>query len=71
MEETNVLTIPAILTRSAELYENRNALGFYDAPALSYRQLKDKTDQIAAFLADQGIVHGDRVAILSENSPHW
>ncbi|MCC7295968.1 MAG: long-chain fatty acid--CoA ligase [Acidobacteria bacterium] len=71
MEHKNELTIPAILAKSAELYENRNALGFYDSPALSYRQLKDKTDQIAAFLADRGIVHGDRVAILSENSPHW
>ncbi|MCX6566676.1 MAG: AMP-binding protein [Candidatus Aminicenantes bacterium] len=71
MEKMPDLTIPDIINRSAELYENRKSLGFYDEPVLSYRQLKDKIDQISAFLADRGIVHGDRVAILSENGPHW
>jgi len=65
------LTIPGILNRSAELYAGRNSLGFYDETPLTYRQLKDKVDHIAAFLAHRGVVHGDRVAILSENGPHW
>jgi len=71
MEMNAESTLPGILGRSAELYGGRNALGFYDEPVLTYRQLKDKTSQISAFLADRGIVHGDRVAILSENGPHW
>jgi long-chain acyl-CoA synthetase len=71
MEELTELTIPGLLGRSAELYGGRKALGFYDLPALNYRELKEKVDQISAFLAERGIVHGDRVAILSENGPHW
>jgi len=65
------MTIPGILNRSVELHGGRNSLGFYDESPLTYRQLKEKIDHIGAFLADRGIVHGDRVAILSENGPHW
>ncbi len=64
-------TLPGILHRSAELYAGRNSLSFYDETPLTYRQLKEKVDHIAAFLAERGVVHGDRVAILSENGPHW
>jgi len=71
MEKSPELTLPGIFDRSRERYGSRPALGFYDEPALSYRQLGEKIDQIAAFLAERGIVHGDRVAILSENGPHW
>ncbi|MBN1940108.1 MAG: AMP-binding protein [Candidatus Aminicenantes bacterium] len=67
----NELTIPAVFHRSAERHPGRDALGFYDEAPLTYRQLKERVDHIAAFLADRGIVHGDRVAILSENGPHW
>ena len=71
MEKSPELTLPDVFDRSGERYGSRHALGFYDEPALTYRQLKEKIDQIAAFLAERGIVHGDRVAILSENGPHW
>jgi len=71
MEIIPDLTIPDVINRSAELHGGRNSLGFYDESPLTYRQLKDKIDQISAFLAGRGIVLGDRVAILSENCPHW
>jgi long-chain acyl-CoA synthetase len=68
MSET---TIPAILAQSAELHPDRPSLSFYDGEAMSYRTFKERVDQISAFLADRGVAPGDRVAILSENGPHW
>jgi len=38
---------------------------------MSYRTFKERVDQISEFLADRGVAPGDRVAILSENGPHW
>ncbi len=33
--------------------------------------LSEKVKKISNFLKDQGIVSGDRVAIISENTPNW
>ena len=68
MSET---TIPDLLARSAERHPERPSLSFYDGEPMPYRALKQRVDEIAAFLADRGIAPGDRVAILSENGPHW
>jgi long-chain acyl-CoA synthetase len=67
----NETTIPDLLARSAVLHPDRPSLSFYDGEPRSYRALKERVDEIAAFLADHGIAPGDRVAILSENGPHW
>jgi len=64
-------TIPAALARSAELFADGPALSFYDGEPMSYRTFKERVDQISEFLADRGVAPGDRVAILSENGPHW
>ncbi len=37
----------------------------------SYSQLNDLVDQYAYYLFSQGLVKGDRVAILLNDSPHW
>jgi len=68
MSET---TIPDLLARSAVLHPDRPSLSFTDGDPMSYGALKQRVDGIAAFLADRGIAPGDRVAILSENGPHW
>lgn len=34
----------------------------------TYRELNDRVNQIASLLAERGVGHGDRVAVLSENS---
>jgi long-chain acyl-CoA synthetase len=33
--------------------------------------MKKQIDHLSAFLRNQGVVAGDRVAIVGENSPHW
>jgi long-chain acyl-CoA synthetase len=71
MSETNDLTLPGILARSAERFPERPSLSYYDGEPMSYRAFKERVDEIAAFLSGRGIAHGDRVAILSENGPHW
>ena len=65
------MTIPDLLAQSAERHPDRPSLSFYDGEPMSYRSFKERVDEIATFLADRGIAPGDRVAILSENGPHW
>ena len=67
----NDMTLPAVLARSAERHPDRPSLFYYDGEPMTYRALKERVDRIAAFLAERGIVHGDRVAIVAENGPHW
>lgn len=50
----------------AKRYAQRTALVFGDA-TLSYAQLDDLANRLAARLARQGVVAGDRVALLAEN----
>ena len=67
----NEMTLPGLLARSAEQHPDSPSLSYYDGAPMTYRAFKERVDQIAAFLAERGIAHGDRVAILSENGPHW
>jgi long-chain acyl-CoA synthetase len=64
-------TLKAVLERSAQLHGDKAALGWVDAPPLTYAELQDKVNQVSAFLHNQGIIKGDRVAILSESMPNW
>ncbi|NQT34176.1 AMP-binding protein [bacterium] len=38
---------------------------------ITYSEFNDKVDAIGRWLINQGIVSGDRVAVLGENSPEW
>ena len=38
---------------------------------ITYSEFNDKVNAIGRWLIDQGIVSGDRVAVLGENSPEW
>ena len=58
------------LEQSARDYPDRPALIFRNN-ILTYRQLNDLTDQLAAALADLGVEKGDRVAIYMPNSPQF
>jgi long-chain acyl-CoA synthetase len=58
------------LERSARDYPDRPAVVFQNQP-LSYRELNDLTDRLAAVLAGIGVKKGDRVAVFMPNSPQF
>lgn len=71
MPTSDKMTMSEILKRTVEKYPNNIALSGIDGNAISYSELKLKVDKISNFLKEQGILSGDKVAILSENSPNW
>jgi len=60
-----------VLERSAQSYPQHTALSYADDKPITYAELKTQVDRLGAFLQDQGVVQGDRVAIVGENSPNW
>ncbi len=69
-----LITIKGMLARSAGLYPFKVALqirrgdGFHK---ITYRELKERADQLESGLASRGVRFGDRVAIIGENCPEW
>ncbi|QDQ01127.1 amino acid adenylation domain-containing protein [Lysinibacillus fusiformis] len=58
-------TIPEIFYQSAALFANRIALSF-DGGTMTYRQLNERSNQIAHMLVANGLQKGDYVAIVME-----
>jgi long-chain acyl-CoA synthetase len=48
----------------------RTALAYFDG-RLSYREADELSDGIAAHLASRGLGHGDRLALMLQNAPHY
>lgn len=61
-------TLFDLLDRSAEKFPQR-ACTIYNGETISYRQMKDITDQLAAALHRLGLQKGERVGLLLPNSP--
>jgi len=60
-----------LIRNSAEKYSERPSIAFIDSQPLTYREFKNKIESVSAFLKSEGIIAGDKVAILSENQPNW
>jgi long-chain acyl-CoA synthetase len=71
MTEFKKMTLLNVLNNSAEKFADRPAVSFVDKPKITYREFKSKVDSISSFLKDEGVIAGDKVAILSENQPNW
>ncbi len=67
----NKLTLEHLLKNSSTEYENNTSLSWVDGESLSYKQLREKVESVAEFMKENGILPGDKVAILGENSPNW
>ncbi|MER7186034.1 AMP-binding protein, partial [Streptomyces hyaluromycini] len=48
----------------------RTCLAYFDA-RLSFREVDELSDSVAAHLAERGLERGDRVAVVLQNSPHF
>jgi len=59
------------LESTFQKHSDRIALSFIDDYTLKYSDIKNKISSISSYLKDQGIIKGDRVAVLGENHPNW
>ncbi len=66
-----IKNLPQVLKHSAELYPTRVALSSEGGVSYEYPELELSARFIASMLQSSGIGTGDKVAILSENSPQW
>lgn len=64
-------TINCLLETSAERFGPRPALGMALERPLTYNDLFRQVMGMAETLRKEGVLKGDRIAILGENSPHW
>ncbi len=71
MNELKKFTLLQVLNNSAEKFADRPAVSYLDFPKINYREFKSKAENISNFLKSQGVIAGDKVAILSENQPNW
>lgn len=71
MSELKKQTLLCVLNNSAKLFTERPAASFVDQPKITYRKFKEKVEMVSNFLRSEGIIAGDRAAILSENQPNW
>lgn len=58
------------LAVSALRYPDKTAVVFFDQ-VLTYRQLFEQAERLAAHLRMQGVQDGDRVILLMQNCPQW
>ena len=65
------LTLNEVLKTSTAEYADRISLAEIDGPALTYQELGKRVTAVSNLLHGEGIIAGDRVAILSENKPQW
>lgn len=65
------LTIQEVFYQSVVQFSSRPALSFIDETPLTYAEVRREVEHLSQFLRSQGIMHGDRVALLGENSPQW
>jgi fatty-acyl-CoA synthase len=63
-------TVGGILSLTAARFPNKTALVFEGA-RYSYRQLDELSDRLANSLAGLGAKRGEKIALLSRNSPEW
>ncbi|WP_019614342.1 AMP-binding protein [Psychromonas ossibalaenae] len=64
-------TLAALTERSTSLYEDKLLVSNIGEIEITYAQAKAKIAHIHSIFEDLGIRQGDKVAICSENMPHW
>ena len=63
-------TLYDIIVKQAKKYKRKTAL-FDDDLKISYGEILEKVDKLAAYLKEQGIEEGDKIALFLRNSPEF
>jgi len=69
------ITLAGLCITAGKMYKNRPAFAIFNDGKLSkqitYGQLENRSQQIAAILKQYGIEKGNKVLLFSENNPDW
>jgi long-chain acyl-CoA synthetase len=65
-----IFTVYDMIARGADVY-GRAAAVIHGERSVSFRELRDRVDALAAGLAALGIARGDRICILAQNDPAY
>jgi long-chain acyl-CoA synthetase len=71
MEPLKKFTIGNMIKRTCEAFPQNPALSMADETPVTYHELNYQIEELVRFMNSQGIVKGDKVAILSQNMPQW
>ncbi|PID57917.1 MAG: long-chain fatty acid--CoA ligase [Ignavibacteriae bacterium] len=71
MVELKKLTLEESFKRGVELFPDNLAISGIGKNSLTFKELAENVKKISEFLKEEGITNGDKVAILSDNSPNW
>jgi long-chain acyl-CoA synthetase len=72
IEQENIkLTFPAMFNQTLQKHGKSNAYAFAGEEPITWENAYRQIEALMAFLEKNGILPGDRVAILSSNMPNW
>lgn len=71
MNNFDKLTLLEVLNVCSQKFSERTSVSLVNSPGITYRDFKEKVETVSMFLKGEGIIAGDKVAILSENMPNW
>ncbi|MDD3477202.1 MAG: AMP-binding protein [Sulfurimonas sp.] len=69
-ENLDNYTLPKLLDRSVLLYKDSDALSKLSEVPMNYLEFGQKVQEMAKLLQENGISHGDKVLLLSQNMPN-
>ncbi len=71
VQENNLMTFPAVFNKTLSKFGGKNAYAFAGEKPLTWMDVNSEVQAVIAFLEKNGIMPGDKVAILSVNMPAW
>lgn len=71
MKKLEKLTLKCALESSALQYATKPCVSWVNEKPIRYNQFYEQVKELQLFMHEEGIGKGDKVAILSENSPNW
>jgi len=71
MEKLNKFTLPEMINHTCNHFPQHPALTMVNENPITYNEIRLHIEELMKFMQNNGIVKGDRVAILSQNMPQW
>lgn len=69
--EHKPLTLKSLIDYSVLHFADCPSVSFVEGTPITYRQLGQKIEEVAALLSSFGLQKGDKVALFSHNMPNW